>query len=241
MPDALHRFLSALIGAVAFVAVVVDQRLAWGVDPTAGGLDLAVRGSDLAVLLVVAAAALAWRARAATADRTRSTVLEPVGYGLVAALLGLLLVDAMLGPWTAWLAGGRRASDWQLGLLTTTGVAAALGLLLRGVLRERGAAGEPVVAGLAGVVLLAALTLPTPGIVAAVATLALGFDRRRPVLVGLAALFLVAFLALYYQSLRLTLLEKSGVLVASGALLLLARVYVTRRLLPRDGAAAVRS
>ena len=209
-------------------------------DPTAGGLDLAVRGSDLAVLLVVAAAALAWRARAATADRTRSTVLEPVGYGLVAALLGLLLVDAMLGP-------GRRGSPVDGGratgsaLLTTTGVAAALGLLLRGVLRERGAAGEPVVAGLAGVVLLAALTLPTPGIVAAVATLALGFDRRRPVLVGLAALFLVAFLALYYQSLRLTLLEKSGVLVASGALLLLARVYVTRRLLPRDGAAAVRS
>ena len=76
--------------------------------------------------------------------------------------------------------------------------------------------------------LLGAGTLSTPGVVAGAAILVLGFDRRDRVLVGLAVLFLLCFGSFYYYSLQLTLLQKSGVLVASGLLVLGARDYLTR-------------
>ena len=241
VPDAAHRFLSAVVGSVALVVAVVELRLAWGVDATPSGLDLALRGSDLAVLALIAFAAWAWRGGLRTRGRALAELLEPVGYGTVVALLGLLLFDAFLGPSLDFLAGGGVRSRWQLGAATTIGVAAALCALVLAVARERRATtpgeattaarttGEATTVAIAGALLLGTLTLPTPGVVAAVALLALGFDRRRPLLVGLAVLFLVAFASLYYHSLRLTLLEKSGVLVASGLVLLAARAYVTTR------------
>jgi hypothetical protein len=236
VPDAVHRFMSAVVGSVATVVVAVELRLGWGVDapglaPSSPGLDLAVRGADVAVLALVAFAAWVWRGGSRTRGRDLAEMLEPVGYGTVVALLGLLLLDAFIGPSLGFVAGGRAMSRWQLGAATTVGVTAALCALVLAVAREGGrrASGEATVVALASAALLGAVTLPTPGIVAAVAALALGFDRRRPVLVGLAVLFLVAFAALHYHSLRLTLLEKSGVLVASGLLLLAARAYVTTR------------
>jgi len=238
VPDAAHRFLSAVVGSVALVVATVELRLAWGVDPSRARLDLAVRGSDLAVLALVAATAWVWRGDLRARGRAVAAMLEPVGYGIVVALLGLFLYDALLGPSLAFVAGPRGRSGWQLGAATTAGVTVALCALAVAIVRERGGAAgrEALVAALAGAALLGALTLPTPGLVAAVALLALGFDRRNPVLVGLAALFLVVFLAAYYHSLRLTLLEKSGLLVASGLLLLAASAYVARRFAPSEDA-----
>jgi uncharacterized membrane protein len=56
----------------------------------------------------------------------------------------------------------------------------------------------------------------------------LAFDRRDRVLLAAAAIFLVAFGAFYYYSLHLTLLEKSGVLIGSGVLLLALRSRFAR-------------
>jgi uncharacterized membrane protein len=83
-------------------------------------------------------------------------------------------------------------------------------------------------------VLLGLLTLSTPGLIAAVAVLTLGFDRRNRILIGIAAVFLVKFASVYYYSLRMTLLAKSVVLVASGVLLLAARAYVYLRYKPSE-------
>ena len=58
----------------------------------------------------------------------------------------------------------------------------------------------------------------------------LGFDRRRSGLVGLAATFLIGFLGIYYYSLTLSLLQKSAVLVASGAVCLAAAAFFRARL-----------
>ena len=54
----------------------------------------------------------------------------------------------------------------------------------------------------------------------------LGFDRRNPLLIELAVAYLLVFGAMYYYSLDLTLLEKSGILVGSGALCLAVRALL---------------
>ena len=81
----------------------------------------------------------------------------------------------------------------------------------------------------AAVVAVGALTLSAPAVSGALLFVVLGFDRRRPGLVALAAAFLVGFLGLYYYSLSLTLLQKSVVLVASGAVCLAAAAFFTSR------------
>jgi uncharacterized membrane protein len=80
-------------------------------------------------------------------------------------------------------------------------------------------------AAIAGSIAIGLLTLSTPAVCGALMLVVLGFDRRRAGLVGLAASFLVGFLGLYYYSLALSLLQKSAVLVASGALCLVAAAF----------------
>ncbi len=75
---------------------------------------------------------------------------------------------------------------------------------------------------IAAVVAVGALTLSAPAVSGALLFVVLGFDRRRTGLVALAAVFLIGFLGLYYYSLSLTLLQKSIVLAASGAVCLAA-------------------
>ena len=228
VPDAAHRFLSAVVGAVGLVAAVVSLRLHWAADPLTPSL-LSARGADLAALALVAIAAWGWRSDARWRDRRVAEVVEPVTWGVTVALLGFLLVDAVLGPSYGWFTPGHRPSDWQLGMLTTIGIAAAIGAFALAAFREHGEAGAVNAIALAGIAALALLTLPTPGIVAAIGVVLLGFDRRQPLLVGLGALFLVAFLGVFYHGLRLTLLEKSGMLAASGLLLLAACWWLRTR------------
>ena len=56
--------------------------------------------------------------------------------------------------------------------------------------------------------------------------LALGFDRRARALIGLSTVFFLTFGAAYYYGLNLTLLQKSGILAASGAFCLMASAFV---------------
>jgi uncharacterized membrane protein len=57
----------------------------------------------------------------------------------------------------------------------------------------------------------------------------LGYHRREVVLVGLAVASFVGLAGWYYYALELTLLEKAGVLILSGAVALGAREYLRRR------------
>jgi uncharacterized membrane protein len=89
---------------------------------------------------------------------------------------------------------------------------------------------------LAGILLIGWLTRSTPAIIATVAILALGFDRRSRGLIALATAFFLGFGGLYYYNLRLTLLEKSGVLAMSGVVCLVA--YAALRARTRTDAGA---
>jgi uncharacterized membrane protein len=89
--------------------------------------------------------------------------------------------------------------------------------------------------GLAGVTVFAALALTalltfrTPGVIAALGVLMLGFHRRSVVLLGMAVLFVLVFGVSYYYDLGLSLLAKSLALLGSGLLMLGLRIFIARR------------
>jgi len=86
---------------------------------------------------------------------------------------------------------------------------------------------QPLSIAVVGVILLG--TVSAPGILLALALMILGYGRHERLLWTLGLLLMPAFIWFYYYTLELTLLEKSGVLVGSGCVLLLARLYLTVR------------
>ena len=216
MPDGLHRFLSAIIGSVSALAAAIDLDLPYGYEIT--------------TLVLVGLAAYVWRVSVRARGETTAEMLEPVGYGLVVALFGVLLFgeSRLLAEVAREVHRGYRRS--YLGAITTVGITTALLALVSEIMEEhRTPRGSKLwVVTMGAIVLLAAATLSSPGIVAGATVLVLGFDRRNAVVIGLAVMFLLVFGSVYYYSLSLTLLEKSGVLVASGLLLLAVRWYLAR-------------
>jgi uncharacterized membrane protein len=241
-PDQAHRFMSALIGSIAAIAAVADVKLAWTIGPVGPWGDVVVRGSDLVVLVIIAVTAYVWRLELRERSRELAEMLEPVGYGTLTALFGVLLFSAMFAALDDLVRASRSAkvNAWHLGPATTLGLTATLIALELCIFAEQRVKPrrEAVVVAIVATLVLGVLTLSTPGVIAAVTVLTLGFDRRNRILIGLAVVFLVKFSSVYYYSLRMTLLEKSIVLVASGLLLLAARAYAKLRFEPRAGDAA---
>ena len=216
VPDLTLRFLSTLAAGVALFVWLLGTKVPYGFD--------------VGIALLIAAIAFTWRYGLATRGDALAGILEPVGYALVivlfAALLGRTLATSSQSHWSMDITRDTGA----LGPLATIVCTAALLALAWRVLDDHGVAlTSPLAfAILTGVVLLGAGTLDSPGIVAGGAALMLAFDRRNAVLLGMAAIFLIVFGSFYYYSLHLTLLEKSGVLVGSGVLLLSIRHRVAR-------------
>ena len=233
VPDQAHRFMSGLIGSIAALAAMADLRVAWDLGELGPLGTIVVRGTDLAALAIVALIADVWRIRIRERPLELADMLEPVGYGMIVGLFAILLFSSLFAVADDLVRGSRasRVNAWHLGPLTTVGIAAALITLEMQMFQEQRVRPrrEPIVAAIGGTVLLGLLTLSTPGLIAAVAALTLGFDRRNRILIWLAAVFLVKFASVYYYSLRMTLLEKSIVLAASGVLLLAGRVYLELR------------
>ena len=240
VPEQAHRFMSGLIGTIAAFAAMADLHLAWSLGTVAPLGTLVVRGSDLAALAMVGAAAYVWRVGIRERSRELAEMLEPVGYGVVVGTFAVLLFSSIFAVADDFARGSRSTRDnvWHLGPLTTVGVTAALVALELRIFSERRAKRAAAMAVAVGATaLLGVMTLSTPGIMAAMTVLTLGLDRRNRILIGLAVVFLVEFASTYYYSLRLTLLEKSIVLVASGLLLLAARAYVELRHSPGEAEA----
>ena len=229
VPDQAHRFMAALTGSIGLVATMASFRLAWYVGSLGPLGDVVLRGSDIVAAALVGLIGYVWRLDMRARSTDRADMLDPVGYGTIAGLLVMLVFSAWFHELEDFTRGQRSgAAAWTFGPGTTIAIAVALSALMVAILH--GLRATSVTA--ATPVLLALVTLSTPGIIAAVALLALGFDRRNRVLLGIASVFLVKFMSMYYYSMKLTLLEKSGVLVASGLLLLGARVYLELRYKP---------
>ena len=202
-PDAGHRAVSTVLGIFAATGLV----FAWDVSNAVHAL----------VALAAGGAVVLWMDEARFITRKHGAIYRPLSYGLIAGLLGVLLLT--LGP------GEAASLHWWISTLALTAA------LLYAAYRVLAAHGVPLGSGVAimlGTSVVGALTLPAPGIMAALLVLVLGFSRGRRFLVGLACAFLVLFLSFFYYNLGWTLLAKSAVLVGSGAMLLLLHGLLAR-------------
>ena len=86
---------------------------------------------------------------------------------------------------------------------------------------------EPMIIATMGVLLLATFT--TPGILAAIGLMVLGYARRESELTGLGILFFPVFIVIFYFEWKTSLLTKSWILAGSGCVLLAARYYLSHR------------
>ena len=216
--DYVLRFLATLAGGAALLVAVGAER--------AGQI-------DAGLALIVVATAVVWRVGVARRRDEHAEILEPVGYALLVVLFAGLIARATFASAHARFGadlGPEVRSLGQPSLVIGIVLTIALVALVWRLLDELDVplSAPTAIAALFGAVALGVGALNSPGIIAGVAVLMLGFDRRNAQLVGLAALFLIVFLSFYYYNLELTLLEKSGVLVGSGALLIGIRQRIAR-------------
>jgi len=205
MPHALHRFLSALFAAVAlYYALQSAHAVALG------------------ALVLAPLVAWLWRSEPFWIVARRQDLLRPVAYALA---LALLFWEAPLSA--RWLFG-YRGEEWRFAVpfwlaplsygLTCVAVAGSL---------ARELAPRYWTRWVAATVLVCAVAMLAPGLQAALLVLLLGFAAGSRVLMGMALLAAVWYLGAYYYRLQITLLEKAGVLVATGLVLIGLRYALT--------------
>jgi hypothetical protein len=208
-PDVVMRFI-ATCGACAALVLGCHE------------LEL---GPDGAVAVIAVLGGLAWHLepRLLSSEVLRG-VQRPVAWGLVVSLVVLQVSTVM----------EELDRAFRVGPAASLSVAVALVVLVLAVAREHHASftSEPVLVALGAVLVLGAVMLKSPGVLAALYVAALAFHRRSPLMLGLAILSLAVFLGNFYFRMELTLLLRSVVLLASGALLLGLREYVRRRFGP---------
>lgn len=198
-PDTVHRLLSLLAIVGALVFLIYDYEVTYllhGLIWLCGIGTIAVWQAELRIL----------------AGRFHPFRV-PLTYGFALALLGLCIL-----PFT----GFAEISSWWP---TTAGLALLLLYVAYQVLREE----QLPLVGPVGFWLLVALALllipayNTPGILAAMLVLILARWRSSGLLTGVATVFLLGFLSVYYYNLNIPLLEKSFILMGTGVVLLAAR------------------
>ena len=205
--------------ATAFAAVVsLSLALSWYGVP------------HLAPALVTAAAAVVWLHEFPWAGQ--GSVFRPIGYSLVLAALYCNGVLLMHGYSQLLRHGGvhnpllARFSYW-------TGILVIGAVLLYTVFQLAKREGFGITDRLTQTALAAALAIAivsfkAPGIAAGLVIVLLGFANANRVLAGLGVFSLIIYLSLFYYQLQATLLVKSASLVATGIVLLAARLALSR-------------
>lgn len=230
-PDSAGAWLVLALQQAALVAVMPNSihRL-WSGCAAAAAVTMALRAGGVAFLapgLLLGAAAGAWL------NEFRwprlGPVLRPAAYGLVLALVLLELAAGLVRPGAGFDfdPAGRRLYGQLLSGAVLLGVVWTL-------LRRSGASltGRTAVTVLAGAALMVLVSLEAPGIAAGLCILLLGFAHGNAVLTGLGGAALLLYAGGYYYELDVTLLVKSQVLAATGAVLLALR-WLLLRWLPR--------
>lgn len=199
-PDALHRMLSIFaITTAVLVLIYIHEQPDW------------IHGVTFVLAL---GAVLSWQQELRLLASRWHPFRAPLGYGLALALFGVCLFsldDLSLLPTQWWL--------------SAVGFTILLLYLVFTLLQELG---RPIVSpvGLWALGAVALLLIPayqTPGILAAIIVLLLSHWRHNGLLMGLATVFLLFFLGVYYYYLDITLLNKSYILMGTGAILLVLR------------------
>lgn len=143
--------------------------------------------------------------------------LRPLAYAFAVSLLGTLGIILMpeVDVGTPW---------WPSSAILALALVWLYQRLAGGV---QGLRREPMVLAICVTLLLGVVS--SPGILAAVWLLVLGYALGDRILLGLGSISLPAFMVMYYYGLDVSPLTRSGVLVTSGAVLLGARWYLGTR------------
>jgi len=218
----------------AVLAAIVANEIHRGATSFAAavGLSLALWWygvPSLAPALITAAIAVVWLHEFSWADK--GSLLRPIGYSLVLAALycnGTLLMHGY-----SWLGRGAFSSP-ALGMFSYWSSRLLIGaVFLYTVAQLTAREGFGIKDRPTQVALLAALAIATasfkaPGIATGLVIVLLGFANANRVLAGLGIFSLIVYLSLFYYQLQATLLVKSASLVATGVVLLVARIAVNR-------------
>lgn len=219
MPNFIHRVVSAYGAALAFVYACEVS----GFHALAAGI-------------LAASVALVWLQEARFGKFVAAAL--PIGYGLT---LGLIQVEGM-ASWRHSLALLLHekpllgASPWIGEVLVAIALLASAWVLMR---RAAWEPAEPrTLLGLAAAAVIGLASFKAPGIGGGLMIVLVGFANGNRVLAGLGVASLLFYISSYYYLLDTTLLAKSGVLVATGAVLLGVRWVVLKVVLPegRTGA-----
>ena len=214
MPNVIHRFASAYAAALA---------LAFGL--AASGVGFMAPG------LIATAVAVVWLNEGRLASI--HSVAVPIGYGLTVAFIhmegttllghGLLIhmAEATV-PQRPWLGEA---------LVTATLIATIATLVKRAAWRWSEAR---TVFTFVAVLAIGAASFKAPGIAGGLMIIVLGYANGNRVLTGLGVAALLFYVSAYYYQLDVTLLVKSGVLAATGAVLLAARWLMLNFVMPED-------
>lgn len=215
MPNFIHRIFTTL-AAVGALSLGFAQ----------AGLH------GLALPLTAAGCALVWRGEmrlAAWAD-----IWKPVGYGLALGVLQTATTSLLGGEMLflfhrsegSWLQ--RHGTEVGTALVAIVFLAVIIHILTELNISTSSREGITI---LCCAVVAMGVSFPTHGVAAATLILVLGFAGGNRVLFGLGLLALASFLSHYYYQMHVTLLIKSLILGATGALLLVAR-WGLRNLFP---------
>jgi uncharacterized membrane protein len=197
-PDSVQRFLSGL--AIGILTAIYF----YNIDT--------LRPMDTAALVVAVLITFLWLLPWPTVEPLRAAAIPGLGMAL-----SVLLLPTAFGE----------ISQWATGQLVMLGLAVVvLGSAIYVIAELR--AGQlflPVFVALAGVLFL---TREMPGLASSLFLMVVAFHRRSKALLGMAIAFLALFLGSFYYQLDMTLLQKSGILVLSGAVLLGLRFLLSK-------------
>lgn len=149
-------------------------------------------------------------------------MLRPLGYAMAVSVpaslfLVLLPEDVFAAPW------------WPANVI----LAAALIWLYRWIAGSwQAMRSEPLVLAVLTTLGLAGFT--TPGLLAALGLMVLGYARRDNHLLGIGIAFFPVFIVVFYYEWQISLLIKSWIMAGSGAVLLAARWYLSSRRWARE-------
>jgi len=215
MPNFIHRIVSAFGAALAFAYACEVS----GAHALAAGV-------------IAASVAFVWLQEGRFGKLTSAAL--PIGYGLT---LALIQVEGM-ASWRHSLAMLLQekpmlgASPWIGEAIVAAALLASVWVLLR---RGGWGPGEGrTLLALAATAVVGAASFKAPGIAAGLMIVVLGFGNGNRVLAGLGIAALLFHVSSYYYLLDATLLAKSMVLAATGAVLLGARWVVLNTVMPTE-------
>ncbi|HEY6720778.1 MAG TPA: DUF4401 domain-containing protein [Burkholderiales bacterium] len=216
MPNFIHRVVSACAAGLAF---------AYACE---------VSGAHVVPAGVVAVAvAFVWLNEARFGKL--HAIVTPIGYGLTLSFVQIEGTATLRNSMSV-VFGSRTLPETSLWIGEALVVAALLvsvGVMLR---RTGWARREPrSVLALVAAAAIGAASFKAPGIAGGLMIVLLGFSNGNRVLLGLGIAALLFYVSGYYYLLDATLLVKSGVLMATGIVLLAARWLVLNLVMPKEG------